>query len=72
MPENAVELGWGARPLKEQHPVLSDEQAEHFDNDNMAISRLVVRGMIPPSTANNARKKLVKNIENAIVKALKQ
>ena len=72
MPENSVILGFAAPPLKEQHPALSQADADHFDADNVAISRLKIRGMIAPSVADKARAKLVKQIETALRRALKQ
>jgi hypothetical protein len=70
-PQNSVEMGWAASPMKEQHPVLSDIDCKMFDEDNNAISRLRMRGLITPSMADNARKKYVKKVEEAIKKALK-
>ncbi|MEQ1950951.1 hypothetical protein [Mesorhizobium sp. CN2-181] len=71
MPNNEVIFGWGAPPLKEQHPILPDETADHFDKDNMAISRLAVRGLLTASQRNAAHKKLTKAIETSIRSALK-
>ena len=63
---NHVEMGWGAPPMKEQHPVLSDDYCEAFDRDNQDLSRLVVRGLVTRSAAAAARVKYVKNVEAAI------
>lgn len=68
--KNYVEMGWGAPAMKAQHPVLDEETAAHFDEDNKSISRMVIRGLITPSQADLARKKYVKNVEAAIKKAL--
>lgn len=68
---NSVEMGWGAAPMKDQHPVLSAETAEQFDRDNEAISRLVVRGLLTQSQASAARKKYVAKVGNAIKAALR-
>lgn len=72
MPDNSVILGFAAPPMKEQHPALPKDQADHFDADSVAISRLKIRGMIAPSVADKARAKLVKQIETALRRALKQ
>ncbi len=72
MPDNSVILGFAAPPLKEQHPALPDDVAQRFDEDNVAISRLKIRGMIAPSIADKARARLVKEIETALRRALKQ
>jgi len=69
---NHVEMGWGAPPMKEQHPVLSDCDCIHFDRDNQDLSRLVVRGLITRSAAAAARKKYVRHVEKAIRAAIAQ
>nr|WMC99312.1 hypothetical protein RAR13_11705 [Aminobacter aminovorans] len=69
-PTNMVEFGWGARPMKEQHPVLDEEVAAHFDKDNMAIIRLSVRGLITDSQKVGAFKKLTASIGKEIRLAL--
>lgn len=63
---NSLEMGWGAPPIKEQHPILDDDVAEHFDRDNQALSRLTVRGLLTSSQAEAARKKHVANVVKAI------
>lgn len=68
---NIVELGWAARPMKEQHPILSDTVAEAIDADNVAISRLRLRGMITDSELRKIRARFVKSIENEIIKAVR-
>jgi len=69
---NSVDMGWGAPPMKEQHPVLHDEVAAQFDADNEAISRLSLRGLITQSQANTARQKYVAKVANAIRAAIAQ
>lgn len=69
---NYLEMGWGAPPMKEQHPVLSDKDCEHFDRDNQDLSRLVVRGIITRTESNSARKRYVKNVEKAIRAAIQE
>lgn len=70
MAENSVEMGWGARPIQEQHPVLHEDVASNLDRDNAAISRLFLRGLITQSQADAARKKYVKKVAAAIRSAL--
>ena len=67
---NSVEMGWGAPPIKEQHPILHDEVAVQFDADNEAISRLSLRGLITQSQASTARQKYVAKVASAIKAAL--
>lgn len=67
---NELIFGWGAPSIKEQHPVLSEEIAERFDKDNMAVARLSVRGLLTMSQRDAAYKKLTKNIEATIRAAL--
>ena len=69
-PKNEVVFGWGAPPLQEQHPALSEHIAEQFDTDNKNISRLRVRGLISDSELRAIHRRLVKNIEKEIRKAL--
>lgn len=70
MSRNSVEMGWGAAPIKQQHPVLHDDVAANFDEDNAAISRLLLRGLITQSQASAARNKYVSKVANAIRAAL--
>lgn len=70
MTRNYVEMGWGAPPMKEQHPILDTDTAAHFDEDNKSISRMLIRGLITRSQADAARKKYVKKVEQALKKAL--
>lgn len=67
---NGVVFGWGATPMREQHPVLGKEDAEHFDRDNTAIIRLHLRGLITTSQRDAAFKKLTRKIEDAIRTAI--
>lgn len=70
MPSNSVEFGWGAPPMKEQHPVLPDEVAAHFDADNTALIRLSVRGYLNHTQKQAAMKKITAEIGKAIRAAL--
>ena len=72
MNNNSVEMGWGAAPMKTQHPVLPDDVAAHFDKDNEAISRLGLRGILTQSQAAKAREAYVRRVEQAIRAALAQ
>jgi hypothetical protein len=67
---NSVEMGWGAPPMKEQHPVLSDLDCTHFDRDNQDLSRLLVRGLVTRSAAASAREKYVRSVGVAIRAAI--
>lgn len=69
---NSVQMGWGALPMNEQHPVLHDDVAAQFDADNEAVSRLYLRGLITQSQADAARKKYVAKVGNAIRAAILQ
>lgn len=70
MNQRTIILGYMAPPLKEQHPELHADDADRFDEDSAAISRLKMRGLLAPSLADKARSRLVKNIENALTRAL--
>lgn len=69
-PKNGVEFGWGAPPMKEQHPVIPADDAAQFDKDNEAIIRLSVRGIITPSQRDYAIKRVTKRIGETIRRAL--
>ena len=71
MTRNSVEFGWGAPPMVEQHPVLGEETAAHFDADNKAIIRLSIRGLITDAQMHAAFKRLAKSIEKEIRAAAK-
>jgi hypothetical protein len=58
--------------MKTQHPVLPDDVAAHFDQDNKAISRLGLRGILTQSQAAKAREVYVRRVEQAIRAALAQ
>jgi hypothetical protein len=70
MASNSVEMGWGAPPMKEQHPILPDVVCQQLDKDNDAICRLSLRGMLTQSQADAARKKYVAKVAAAIKHAL--
>ena len=72
MTNNSVEMGWGAAPMKTQHPILSDDEAAHFDKDNEAISRLVLRRILTQSQTAKAREAYVRQVGQAIRAALAQ
>lgn len=69
-PRNEVVFGWGAPPVKEQHPILSSHVAHHFDEDNKALMRLSIRGYLTDSQKNAAIKKMTARIGSEIRKAL--
>lgn len=69
-PSNGVEFGWGAPPMKEQHPILSDIEADHFDRDNKALIRLSVRGYITDAQKNSAMRKITASVGDAIRAAI--
>jgi hypothetical protein len=69
-PLNSVEFGWGARPMREQHPVLPEFEADQFDKDNAALTRLSVRGYLTDSQKHSAVAKITKAIGKEIRAAL--
>jgi len=64
--EMQVEIHFGALadPLEKQLEGfnISADKIEHFQKDADAITRLVVRGLIPDGAAHQARKKIIRNI----------
>lgn len=69
-PQNSVEFGWGALPMKEQHPVLPDDVAGHFDEDNKALIRLSVRGYLTDAQKRAVMKRITQSVATAIRTAL--
>lgn len=61
-----ISFGVLAPKLKEQlKGYVSEDKLAHFDADSDAITRLYVRGYLPPSAVDKARKKLIKNLTEA-------
>lgn len=69
---SSFELGWAARPFKEQFPQLPDETAAHLDADNKALIRLRLRGYLTDSARDNITKKIGKAVEKAVRLAREQ
>lgn len=65
-----VEFGWAAPPMKEQHPVLPDFDADQFDKDNAALIRLSIRGYLTDSQKHAAMRKITASIGKEIRAAL--
>ena len=61
-----VLFGWDAPSMKEQFPTLSDDDAERFDKDSEALTRLRIRGYL----SDNQRESVMKKISRAIADAL--
>ena len=58
--------------LKEQGLYLDHESVDHCQKDANAITRLMVRGLIPMSVAEKARKKLVNVMGKEVKWVIKQ
>lgn len=65
-PSNGVEFGWGAPPMKEQHPILADNIAAHFDKDNAALIRMSVRSYLTDSQKQSAMRKITASVGKQI------
>lgn len=72
MPNNEVIFGWGAPPVKQQHPVLPDDVAAHFDKDNEALIRLSLRGYLTDGQKRAAMAKITRRIGKEIQHALSE
>lgn len=70
MSKDHVVFGWGAPSMKEQFPQLSDSDAEHFDKDNQALTRLRLRGYLTDSQRDPAIKKMTREVARALQKAI--
>jgi hypothetical protein len=65
----SVEMGWGARSMKEQFPELPDDVAGHLDQDNHQLSRLRIRGLFTPAENVKIRKRFIKQVQAEVKKA---
>lgn len=61
-----IELGWSARPLKEQFPKMDPKLADGLNESDRMISALTMQEYLTRPQANAARKKLFKKIIKAI------
>jgi hypothetical protein len=73
MSADKLSLHFGAmcRDLAEQLEIqgirLDAKIVVHFQSDAEAITRLVIRNLIPDSVARDARRRLLRNIARAVV-----
>ena len=49
-----VEMGWAAKPIKEQFPQLTDAVANRLQMDSDSITHLSMRGIIAPAEKKKA------------------
>lgn len=68
MPSNEVIYGWGAPPMKEQHPILTADDAGHFDKDNEAFIRLSLRGYLTDGQKSSVMAKMTARVGKSIRK----
>lgn len=70
-PPRSIQLGLWAPTLREQgfDLLLPPERVDHFMQDDAAISRLHIRGLIPYSVHIKAREKLCKAIKAEIAES---
>lgn len=61
----AIEFGWGAPSIGEQFPNMDDNDAYHFQQDQMTLSRLKIRGVITEAEHKAAIQRLAKAIWKA-------
>ena len=64
---DAIEMGWAAKPIKEQFPQLPDAVANRLQMDSDSITHLSMRGII--TTSEN--KKVVSRFSGMVAAALK-
>lgn len=60
-----VIFGWAAPSMKEQFPTLPEFEADQFDLDSAALTRLRVRGYLTDSQ----RMSVARKVSKAIVRA---
>ncbi len=68
MSGKSIEFGWGAPSFAQQLPGLSAEDAVAADEDNKAIMRLSVRGIITEAERDRAIKRATRRIEECLRK----
>lgn len=61
-PKFAIKFGWGAPTIQEQFPSMDDNEAYHFQQDAMTLSRLKIRGVISDAEHKAAIRRLAKAI----------
>jgi hypothetical protein len=61
----AIEFGWGAPTIGEQFPNMDDNDAYHFQQDSVTLSRLKIRGVITEAEHKAAIGRLAKAIWKA-------
>ena len=66
MSEFSIVLGWSAPPMKEQYPCLNVVDAEQFDLNSAATSRLSIQGLITRSQRDAAAHRLTKAVGKAV------
>lgn len=67
------EQGWGARPFKEQFPILTDKEADRLDMLNRAITDMLLNDLITDSQMRKIRMhKFPKVVSKVLAKAYGQ
>ena len=64
-PKIAIEFGWAAPTIAQQFPDMEDNDAYHFQQDAVALSRLKIRGVITEAEHAAAIRRLAKSIWKA-------
>lgn len=64
-PKVAIEFGWGAPTIAQQFPGMDDNDAYHFQQDAVTLSRLKIRGVITEAEHAAAIRRLAKAIWKA-------
>ena len=64
--EVRVYFGWGAPPIGDQFPKLHEKQAEQFQKDSDAITRLSIRGLMTDSQRAMVCKKFTKKLADKL------
>ena len=65
---DSIDFGWGAPPMGQQFPSMSDDTAERFDRDREALLRLHLRGYLTDSQRDSAARKVAKAVGKALSK----
>ena len=61
----AIEFGWAAPTIAQQFPDMDDNDAYHFQQDAVTLSRRKIRGVITEAEHKAATKRLAKAIWKA-------
>lgn len=61
-----IEMGWAARPFKDQFPDLAEKAAAALDADSAALTRLKIRGILTAGEHRKACQRFAAKVAKAV------